>query len=503
MRYRPTISLTLIGLILLFAATNNLTAQTAWTGTVSTDWNTAGNWSAGVPGAADDVTIPDTTNNPVISSAGITIRSLIIQAGGLLTVGAAGVLSINGSAAEGLFNKGTVQNNGIISIGNISNVAGEGIQNEAIFNNNSGAAIYIDSSSGEACLYNNGSFTNTGTITTGSNDGGTRGIYVKQGDFLNDAGGVINISNAYAAVEVDGGGILNYGNMNISSAYNGVILSFGVFTNSGQVKINGAFVGVICNIGSTTNNLGTMIMGEEKPVYTLVSTTDGFSGTFNNRGLFKASGEVKSNTFVNDHGTLSPGHPVGKLDFDNSESFTNSTLNMDVNGVGTAGEDYDQVVVFGTATLGGKLVISINKPAVDGDQVTLVKAIAIHGTFSMVTGLPPFWKLSYTPTSVILTYDLTNVWTGNAGPFWDMAGNWSHGTVPTAYTNVRIPGGTTNPCLVRSHAAASTIHVQGGTFNVFAGVNFTVIGRKNFNGVSAAFYNQGTAAIYGTLYIAN
>ena len=56
--------------ILLPGVANNLYGQTTWTGSISTAWHTAGNWSAGVPEAATDVTIPNVTNDPVISAAG-------------------------------------------------------------------------------------------------------------------------------------------------------------------------------------------------------------------------------------------------------------------------------------------------------------------------------------------------------------------------------------------------------------------------------------------------
>ncbi|MFT3793882.1 T9SS sorting signal type C domain-containing protein [Flavobacterium sp.] len=60
--------------------------QNSWTGAIDSDWNTAGNWSCNaVPGFAQDITITDVTNNPVISSD-VTINSLTLAAGAALTV---------------------------------------------------------------------------------------------------------------------------------------------------------------------------------------------------------------------------------------------------------------------------------------------------------------------------------------------------------------------------------------------------------------------------------
>ena len=57
-----------------------------WTGSSSTDWNTAANWSGGsVPSAGDDVTIPDVSNNPILGSSTDVCADLTIQSGAVLT----------------------------------------------------------------------------------------------------------------------------------------------------------------------------------------------------------------------------------------------------------------------------------------------------------------------------------------------------------------------------------------------------------------------------------
>jgi hypothetical protein len=57
-------------------------AQTIWTGSVSTDWFTAGNWTAGVPTATTDVTIPTSVpNGPTIAAGTATARNFTLDAG--------------------------------------------------------------------------------------------------------------------------------------------------------------------------------------------------------------------------------------------------------------------------------------------------------------------------------------------------------------------------------------------------------------------------------------
>ncbi|MBX2896129.1 MAG: T9SS type A sorting domain-containing protein [Cyclobacteriaceae bacterium] len=80
-----------------------------WTGNVSSDWATAGNWCTGVvPTNTTDVVITSgAAQMPVISTA-VVCRNLTIQSGATLTTSAAGTLSIAGT----LTNSGTMTNNG-------------------------------------------------------------------------------------------------------------------------------------------------------------------------------------------------------------------------------------------------------------------------------------------------------------------------------------------------------------------------------------------------------
>jgi hypothetical protein len=62
-----------------------------WTGTTNTDWNTTTNWSPiGVPLSTDIITIPSTTNNPVVND-------LTIASGGSITIAPLATLTITGT----------------------------------------------------------------------------------------------------------------------------------------------------------------------------------------------------------------------------------------------------------------------------------------------------------------------------------------------------------------------------------------------------------------------
>lgn len=78
-----------------------------WTGNTNSDWNTAGNWSAGVPGIADDVAINSSDNQPVIGvDDNASCNNLSVNAGANLTIQHGGSLITNGN----------ISNNGTINI---------------------------------------------------------------------------------------------------------------------------------------------------------------------------------------------------------------------------------------------------------------------------------------------------------------------------------------------------------------------------------------------------
>jgi hypothetical protein len=130
--------------VLLAFITHNTFAQTTWTGATSSNWATTTNWSAGVPDAADDVTIPNVTLPnvaPVIMVGTVAqAKSVWVQTSAALTINATGSLTINGSGSfsgtsgsftAGFYNQGTVSNSGNLILGSTASVGIYGIQNSS------------------------------------------------------------------------------------------------------------------------------------------------------------------------------------------------------------------------------------------------------------------------------------------------------------------------------------------------------------------------------------
>jgi hypothetical protein len=91
------------------------------------------------------------------------------------------------------------------------------------------------------------------------------------------------------------------------------------------------------------------------------------------------------------------------MTFDDSEDFSKGIVDIEINGTGTPGVNFDQIVVNGTATLGGTLNVSVGYSWTQGDKITILSAQGISGTFSTVTGLPSSWEVGYTANAVTLT----------------------------------------------------------------------------------------------------
>ena len=114
-----------------------------WTGALSTDWNTSGNWLCGVvPGATDSVLIlSGTTYGAMINaSAGIGYAgTLMLNQGANITIPGSADLTITGD----LVNNGTINGSGTLAlIGSSSEtISGTGVVNNITLNNSLGAAM--------------------------------------------------------------------------------------------------------------------------------------------------------------------------------------------------------------------------------------------------------------------------------------------------------------------------------------------------------------------------
>lgn len=136
-----------------------------------------------------------------------------------------------------------------------------------------------------------------------------------------------------------------------------------------------------------------------------------------NAGEVRGSGTFAVNTLNNNGGTVSPGASAGVLAIaahadpaapGNYTQAAEGVLAIEIGGL-TAGTEHDQLVVAGTAALGGTLRLRVIDGFVpdDGDALTVLTASSVTGEFAEVdsSGLPAGQsaEVAYTPTTVVVT----------------------------------------------------------------------------------------------------
>ena len=538
------------GIVLRYGALT----ETAWIGDSSTVWSDVDNWSAGIPTALSDVYINDTSvYYPVLTGVGIA-KSVHVRVGGTLTIAATGTLNIEGSNDLALINAGTLDNSGVINIGASISPGFIGISNGSTFNNKPGGQIKIDRTSFFGLYNEAGTFNNESIITIGAlASPGGNGLW-NVGTFNNMTGGQINIDRS-----TDGGFLndslstfTNFANITIGSNFNvggygfrnkgtftnnssglikidrsanfGLYHTFSTFVNNGSILIGsldsvgsyginaiasfdnnaGAIINIDrCRVSGIFNAKGTFINNSSitiKSLGPLPKLISGPTGTFvnNTTGILNGSGSIAAKIFTNSGGTLSPGYSPGIMTFTSSENFSNSTIAIEVNANGTPGVNFDKIEVVDTATLGGTLALTFPYAGNPGDQIVILSASLISGTFATVTGLPVGWTLDYSPTSVTLTYITagSTTWTGSVSVGWTTPGNWSAG-VPISGSVVIIPDVPNfDPTI------STTVSVKSLTIDASASLTIIPGGTLNIDGAAAqGLLNNGTIANGGTINI--
>jgi hypothetical protein len=374
---------------------------------ISIDRSTVtGLWQTNADAPAPAATFTNAGNLTIGGNAAIGADGLENQA--TFTNTGAGHIRIDRSTGIALKTPyGTFTNEAQITIGNVASVGTYGLVNRSTFKNNGAGHIRIDRSKDTGLYHSNGTFTNDAKLTIGANNSpGINGIF-NESAFNNEDNGDIRIDKASAtALRNFQNTFTNAGSIIIGGVS---VVGFGIvnqatFQNNtgGLVSLQWSYYG-IRSVG-VFENAGTVQFGAPDKVAVML-TSEG--GSFNNNagGVVKGTGKINGQSLTCNGGTLSPGYSPGKLTFNDSQDLTNGILDMELNGVGTAGTDYDQIVVTGQATLGGTLAVTVNYTPTIGDQFTILSATSVSGTFSSVTGLAIGWKVLYEENAVKLRYD--------------------------------------------------------------------------------------------------
>ncbi|MEO1260814.1 MAG: MopE-related protein [Bacteroidota bacterium] len=233
-----------------------------WNGSVSTDWNDACNWTPFfVPTAEDDVVIPATANDPVISGGiNAVAKSVKVETGATLTVESNNELAIDDSSDDALYNEGTLTVNGTLNIGQTDGVGGNGMVNDQGEITNNGT-VNIDNTSSDA-IYNTSIFNNSGILNIGqinqTNSIGNRAI--RNNDTFTNEAGEINIdrilTNRKAILNSSGTftnkAIIHIG-ANTEAGIRGIENNASFNNDAGEINIDRTSESGIQNKGTFTN----------------------------------------------------------------------------------------------------------------------------------------------------------------------------------------------------------------------------------------------------------
>jgi hypothetical protein len=270
-----------------------------WTGSISSDWNTAGNWSpSGVPAAADDVAV---NGGFVTMPGGANVSSIALNGGvlnwtggtlggGQMTIASGAVLKVNGTD---YLNDFTINNSGVIQevSGILYLYPGT---TPGVLNNLSGGLFDIQGDFSVGQPNNSGTpaqFNNVGTLlkSAATNTATVGGV------LFNDTGAVSVTSGALQLSSAAGGSIssgqFTFANDARARIYNLNLSGNVIGSGAGALEVNNG-VGVAAG-DSATLNFG----GGSKVLWTGGQISG--PGTLYNAGAFEWQAGSLSGTLTN------------------------------------------------------------------------------------------------------------------------------------------------------------------------------------------------------------
>jgi hypothetical protein len=416
------------------AASFSYTASNAvsWVGPSSGSWGTASNWSGGaVPGAGDDVTIGSgvtvTHSSGTDSVHRLTVGGTLTLSGGTLSVGATSTVANLTQSGGTLAGAGTLTVSGSFSWTG-GTQSGPGTTAIA-----SGGAATINSST-SALTLSGRTLNNSGAVTWS----GTNALQLNDGAVWNDLSGSTFLASNNAAVTATSG-TGTFGNAGTFTKSGGAgttsFASAVAFNNTGTVNVLSGTLALAAGTNSATVAVSSGATLNFTGSYTLTSTS-GISGsgsvvfsggTTTIGGTLGASsgvtvqsgaaitGAATINANVTNSGTIHVGGGpgvAGRLTINGNFTQTSTgVLNVELGGL-NAGTDSDQLVISGTASLGGTLNVSLLNGFVpaSGNSFSVLTFASSTGTFATVTGLSQDGSTltpQYNSTNLTLTASLS------------------------------------------------------------------------------------------------
>ncbi len=425
-----------------------------WTGAVSTDWNTAGNWCGGaVPTSVTNVLIPSGTPIPSIGALGGLCNNITINAGATLVITGTNTLTVSSNwTNNGTFtiNNSTVIFNGTSQISGTATFFNLTTTGMGAVTTATPVTVNGSLSIGAGSAFSTGA-TNTWTLTvTGTTS--VSGTLTLANTGIKTFTGNVTISNTGTWNET-GAAAVNYaGNLQNDGSYTA---SMGVHTFSGAAvkTISGANGIVIPNLtisGATTNN-GTLTVSAALAGGSTL--TNGATGTLNYGG----AGAIAP--------TLTATAVGNTVNYNGAAQAVKNTAYYNLTLSGS-----------GTKTITGISAIN-NDFTLNGTAATTpTVALTIGGNVTMASGT------SF--TSGNFTHNVAGNWTNNGGIFTP-----GTGTINFNGGGARFINGTANTQIFNN----LTINKTGGSLNVSGGT--TIVSMNGGVTLTAGTFNAGTAVM--------
>ena len=210
---------------------------------------------------------------------------------------------------------------------------------------------------------------------------------------------------------------------------------------AGEVQVQSGTL----NIPSFATNPGTVTLANDATLIT--------AGAFSNTGILQGIGTIDPVTLTNP-GTINPGTTPGTITIAGDADFTGGILNFEVDGL-TPGTEHDQIIVTGSATLGGTINVVAGFAPAQNDTFDLITCggTGCSGTFG-TENLPADFSLANLGGIVQLTFATcagTICWDDGGGDgLWLTATNWTTDLLPGGLDDVVIDFGGGNTVTLSS-----------------------------------------------------
>ncbi len=417
-----------------------------WTGNVSTDWDTPGNWNLGlVPGASDAVVIPNVATQPILAT-NVTIATL--------TINSSATLTLNG---KNLTVTGALSNDGTVSL------FGSETVNIGTVDPDSGTFLFTGDNDGISENF---------TIP----DLGAAGI-----DYfnvvINDTSGVKDTFRTNANLTIAGALTVTAGTIDVSTNSN-------TLTTAGTLTVNGGTLtatnGNIDANGAVVVSSGTLTAPTIGKTFTVAGNFTHSGGTFtNSSGTLTLDGTSQSingsTTFYNLAKTVAS---TATLTF---ESSATQTVTNNLTLQGASGQLL--VLAASTPTVAANLILQSG-----GSQNISYVNVADNNANGGTTLVGRNGSVNSNGNSNWLFGAQDVTWTGTSSTDWDTASNWDLGFVPGSTDSVIIPSVATQPVLA-TNVTVLNLTLQASATLDLNGKNMTVSGTLD---------NSGNVRLFGS-----